>query len=81
MIEIMIDESSITQRTDDEAIAWARGYKAFLEAELEAETGESVSVELGEMTSAPPELREAMRRAWDAWCGMGEDGQAEYIYG
>ena len=64
---------------DPTATAWARGYAAYLAAELTDETGEDVEVKLGENTDLPGDLRAVSNAAYDAWCGMSDAEQSEWI--
>ena len=60
-------------------VEWARGYAAFLASELTDAAGEDVEVRLDNVTDIPADLRDAGQRAWNAWCGMSDAEQSEWM--
>lgn len=64
---------------DMTATAWAQGYANYLASELTDATGENVEVRLGDHADIPSDLRDAAQAAWEAWCGMSDAEQSEWI--
>lgn len=66
--------------SDMTATAWAEGYALFLADYLDDAVGGDHHVKLGENTDLPGgEYRDLCNRAYDQWCGMSDDEQAEWI--